>query len=334
MPDASNAILYYEADRTAVDITELTNQGDDKDFRGSSQLWSGAAGHLPVVTPNGVYDGGIIIPAVSGDDDKVDISECRAYIAGVLTTISASIDEAITRPAAESYQKFSIQITAGGAFAVVEGVEHTGFSTVRGAAGGPPYVVVDSIELAQIWYDSQTPAVVTSDEIKQVIGTHTERWDYPQWQVNFANVANGALGYAGIEFYTALSAIHTGDVVKDVYASWKTPAFQEIVDAYDWVPPATTISVNTTEVYGRVKGGKTQSLGAGSFNMHLSDGVSDNILRHQNLNLWLKFFPNRLNAPYQLVQGNMVQQSQFPAGGNIMAAFSVAAESQGDNVFA
>jgi hypothetical protein len=265
MPDASQAILYYEADRTAVALSELTNQGDNKDFRGTSNLWSGAAGFAPVVTPNGLYDGGVVTPAISGSDDVVDITACRVYLAGVLTTVAASTDEAITRPVATDYQKFSIQVTAGGAFSVVDGAEGTSFSTVRGAAGGPPYVLVDSVEIAQVWWLSQTPAAVLSTEIKQVIGDSTERWDYPQWQVNYSNVLSGALGYAGVDFYTALSTIHTADAVKDVFASWYEPTFVEIVDAYDFVPPATTISVNTTEVYGRVKGGKTQSLGAGSF---------------------------------------------------------------------
>lgn len=334
MPDASQAILYYEADRTAVALSELTNQGDNKDFRGTSNLWSGAAGFAPVVTPNGLYDGGVVTPAISGSDDVVDITACRVYLAGVLTTVAASTDEAITRPVATDYQKFSIQVTAGGAFSVVDGAEGTSFSTVRGAAGGPPYVLVDSVEIAQVWWLSQTPAAVLSTEIKQVIGDSTERWDYPQWQVNYSNVLSGALGYAGVDFYTALSTIHTADAVKDVFASWYEPTFVEIVDAYDFVPPATTISVNTTEVYGRVKGGKTQSLGAGSFSAHLQDGVSDNILRSQNAQLWFKFFPNRLNAPYQLVQGYMVMTQSFPAAGSIGAAFSIAAESQGSNVFA
>lgn len=334
MPDASNAILYYEADRTAVAISELSDQGDHKDFRGTSQLWSGAAGYAPVVTPNGIYDGGAVIPAVSGSNDVVDIASLRCYLAGVLTTVAASTDEAIARPSTNDYCKYSIQITSAGAISAVKGTEGTSFSSTRGAAGGPPYILATSVELAQVWLSSQTSAPILASEIKQVIGNSLERWDYPQWTVNYANVASGSLGYAGINFYTALPLVHTSDVPKDVYASWYEPAFVEIVDAYDFKPPATTISINTTEVYGRVKGGKSQSLGPGSFSAHLQDGVSDNILRHQNLNLWFKFFPNRLNAPYLLSQGYLVQQSSFPASGNILANFSIASESQGQNVYA
>ena len=334
MPDASNAILYYEADRTQVAIAELTNQGDHMDFRGTSTLWSGAAGFTPTVTPNGIYDGGAIIPGVSGTDNKIDIAACRAYLAGVLTTIAASADVTIARPTVSNYVIYSVQVTAGGAFSAVKGTEGAAFVTTRAAAGGPPLVLADSVELGWVKLSAQADAAITTSEIKQVIGTSQERYDYPQWSVKYSNVSSGSLGYAGIDFYTALPLIHTGVVPKDVFATWYEPAFVEIVDAYDFVPPATTISVNTTEVYGRVKGGKTQSLGAGSFNAHLTDGVSDNILRHQNLNIWFKFYPNRLNAPYLLSQGYMVQTGSFPASGNISAAFSIAAETQGSNVYA
>ena len=334
MPDASNAILYYEADQNAVAITELTNQGDNKDFRSTDQIWSGKAGRAPVVTPNGVYDGGIISVPASGSNNVVDITECRAYIAGVLTTISAETDLAIARPTVSDYVKYSIQITSGGAFSAVKGAEGTSFSNTRGADGGPPYVLATSIELGQVWYDSQSNAVVLASEIKQVIGTHQERFDYPEWDVKYINVANGALGYAGILFTSALPTIHTGDVVKDVYASWYTPVFQEITKAYDWVPPPVTVSINSQEVYGGVVGSKSQSIGAGSFSANLKDGVSDNILRHQNQLLWFKFYPDRLNVPYQLAQGYMTVQQQFPAGGAIGANFQLAAEEQGKNIYA
>ncbi len=334
MPNASKALLQYEADQTAVAITELTDQGDNKDFRSASTLWSGKEGKAPVVTPNGVYSGGIITPAVSGSNNLIDITEAKAYIAGVLTTISADTDVTVNRPTVSNYQKHSVTITSGGAFAVVEGTEGSSFSETRDAAGGPPLIDADAIELGQVWFDSQSAAAVASDEIYQVIGVHQERWDYPQWEVKYSNVANGALGYAGIEFYSALGLVHTGPAPKDVYASWYTPIFQEIVDAYDWVPPGNTISINSTEVYNRVKGAKSSSLGAGSFSAHLQDGVSDNVLRHEDSLLWFRFYPNRLNAPYQLAQGYMAVQQSFAAGANIEAAFTVAAESQRQNIYA
>ena len=336
MPDASNAILYFEADQTQSAITELTDQGDQKDYRNASDhLWSGKAGKLPTITPNGVYDGGAIIPAVSGSNDVVDIAECRAYIAGVLTTISASTDEAIARPTVSDYVKYSIQITSGGAFSAVKGTEGSSFSDTRGAAGGPPYVLATSIELGQVWYDSQSAAVVATDEIKQVEGSSHERYDQPGWTVKYINSANGILGYAGILFDSALPTIHTGDVPKDVYAQWWAPAFAEIPKSTDWVPPAQTVTINTEERYGATIGSVSRSMGAGGFNSLMRDNISDSILRNLNQNIWFKFFPNRLNTNiYELAQGYLGATKNNPPGANINTDFVIAAEEVSTGIYA
>ena len=335
MPNASEAILYYEADQAQVAITELTDQGDQLDFRSTDTLWSGFTGKTPVVTPNGVYDGGVITPAVSGSNDVVDISACRCYLAGVLTTVSASVDEALIRPAVSNYQKQSITITSGGAFAVVEGAEHTAFSTVRGAAGGPPYIPVGSVEIGQVWWDSQTPAPVTATEIKQIEGSSLERFDRPTWTVKYSNVANGILGNAGILFNSALPTIHTADVAKKVYASWYTPEFAEIIRAYDWVPPGRTISVNTTETYGETVGSVSRSIGTGSFSALMDTNIHDNILKFENQLLWFKYYQARLETTrYQLAQGYLAVTQSNPAGDNISAAFTLGAESVASMVYA
>jgi hypothetical protein len=335
MPNASEAILYYEADQDEVAITELTDQGDHKDFRSTDTLWSGYTGKTPTVTPNGVYDGGVIIPAVSGSNDVVDISQCRAYLAGVLTTVTAVTDEAIVRPSVDTHQIFSITITSGGAFAVVDGAEGTSFSTTRGANGGPPLVPATSIEIGWIKVDSQTPAAITTSEIKQIEGTSLERFDRPTWTVKYSNVSNGILGYAGILFNSALPTIHIGTVTKDVYASWYTPAFAEIIRAYDWVPPGRTISVNTTETYGETVGSVSRSIGAGSFTALTDTNIHDNILKFENQLLWFKYYQARLETSrYQLAQGYLAISQSNPAGDNISASFTLGAENVASMVYA
>lgn len=334
MPTASTARIQYEESQTAVAITELTNQGDNLDFRSADELWSAAEGFEPTVTPNGLYDGGRITVAASGSNDVVDISQARVYIAGVLTTISASVDEAIARPTL-SHIKYSIQMTSGGAFSVVAGAEHTAFSDTRGANGGPPYVLVDSTELGQIHLSSATPAAITATEIKQVVGTHTERFDRPTWSVKHANVSSGILGYAGILFNSALPLIHTGDVPKDVYASWYTPEFAEINRAYDWVPPSTSVSVNSTQVYNEVVGEVSESIGAGSFTALMDTNISDPILAKTGKTIWFKYWQNRLNTTvYQICQGRLGDTRANPAGANINASFTLGAETKALDIYA
>lgn len=333
MPTASDAILYYESGQTPVDYELLTNAAADlMDFKSIVTLWSGRSGHVPVVRPDGLVSGGAIIPAISGTEELIDVAALTCYIAGTLTSVSADTDVTVNRPTVSEFQKHSVTVTALGAIAVVEGAEHTGFSTVRGANGGPPLIDVDAIEIGQVWYSAQATAAVLSTEIYQTTGTHRERYDYPVWEVEHSDITNGIIGYAGVKFQSALQAIHTGTVGKRVYASYETPSFAEIVDAYDFVPPATAHSVNSTQVYGRTKAAKSSSLNQGSFSCHLSDGITDGLMSFTDQNLWFKFMPDRNNAPYMLAQGSLGVVNTFPAGDNLGANCTITAEVTADRV--
>jgi len=328
----------YEADQVLTAFLELTDQGDKQEFKSAAQIWSGRSGKAPDIKPNGVKSGGVITPEAGGANDQVDISECKVYIAGVETTVSAAVDQAITRPAVSDYQIFSVTVTALGAFAIVDGAEGTAFSETRGANGGPPYIDNDAIEIGQIRVSSQTPAVITTDEIKQVENVHQERYDLPGWEIQYASVSNGVLGYAGITFHSALPAIHSEDAGstvygKDVYAQYYVPSFVEIVDAYDFSPPANSHTINTTQVYGRVKGSASQTLNAGAFSVELKDGITDNLLRFADEFIWFKFFQDRLNDPFILCQGYLGAPVSFPAGANVNATCAIAAETEAVRVF-
>lgn len=321
----------YEADAVITAMVELTDQGDKTDFRSAAALWSGRSGKAPDIKPNGLKSGGAITPEASATNDQVDIAEAKVFLAGVETTISAVPDQAIIRPVVDDFQIFSITVTDLGAYAVVDGAEGTAFSEVRGANGGPPYIDNDAVEIGQIRVSSQTPAVITTNEIKQVEGVHQERYDLPNWEIEYASVENGILGYAGIVFHSALDAIHSEDAGsnvygKDVFAEYYTPSFVEIIDAYDFLPPAQSHNINTTQVYGRVKGSASQTLNAGSFNVELKDGITDNLLRFVDEFIWFKFFQDRLNDPYILCQGYLGAPVNFPAGANVNAACAIAAE--------
>jgi len=337
MPTAENAILYYEAAQTPVAMTQLTDQGDLTIFKSAATLWSNRSGYVPDIKPNGLATGGAITPAASGSNNLIDVAALTCYLAGVLTSVSADADVTVNRPTVSNYQKHSVIITAAGAVAVVEGTEGSGFSATRGAAGGPPYIDNDAIEIGQIWMDSQTAAAIATSEIYQVNGTHLERYDYPVWEVKHLDVSNGILGYAGIEFMSALAGIHSEDsgttvAGKLVYASYYTPSFAEVVDAYDFVPPANAHSVNSTQVYGRTKAAKSSSLNQGSFSAHLSDGITDGLMSFVDDNLWFKFMPNRLNNPYILCQGSLGVTPSYPAGDSISAACTITSEAVADRV--
>lgn len=338
MPTSEDAILYYESDQTPVDYELLTNAAADlKDFKSIAALWSGRSGHVPVVRPNGLVSGGAIVPAISGTNNLIDVAALTCYIAGTLTSVGADTDVTVNRPTVSTHQKHSVTITALGAIAVVEGAEHTAFSAVRGANGGPPYIDNDAIEIGQVWYSAQAAAAVLASEIYQTTGTHRERFDFPVWTVEHSDIVNGIIGLAGVMFQSALAGIHSEDAGttvagKLVYASYETPSFAEIVDAYDFVPPGTSHAVSSQQVYGRTKAAKSSSLNQGSFSAHMKDGITDGLMSFVDENLWFKFFPDRNNVPYMLCQGSLGVVNQFPAGDQVGANCTITSEVKADRV--
>ena len=330
MPTAENAKLEYEASQNVVGMTELTDQGDQTDYKSAAIMWSQKSGYTPDVKPNGLATGGVITPDAA--NDKIDITALTCYLVGVSTAVGATDAQAIVRPETSDYQKFSITVDSGGSIAVVDGAEHTSFSTVRASDGGPPLIPTDSIEIGQVWLDSQVAALITADEIKQIPGDSLERYDYPTWDTEHSDVVNNIIGYAGIKFHSALAAIHTGPLPKEVYASYSTPAFAEMVDAYDFVPPMDSHTVSSKQVYGRTKGSKASSINQGSFSFEMQDGVTDAILLYTDDVLWFRFYQDRLETPYILCQGSLGVQETFSAGENIVGACTISAEVKADRV--
>lgn len=334
MPTAENALLKYEAGQNLVSMAALSDSGDQTIFNSGDTLWSNRSGYAPDVKPDGLATGGAVTPAESATNDMVDVAALTCYLAGVKKDVAADTDKAITRGTTENFTRHSVTVTAAGAVAIVDGTEGTSFSDTRGAAGGPPFIPVGDIEIAQIHCTTKTAAKITADMIKSVIGVHVERYDYPTWTVRRIRVASGILGVAGVDFDSALPKSHTGDLPKGVYAEYSTPILVELPRAVDFVRPANSYSVSSTQVYGGTVGAASKSLGQGSFTAHLGDGVSDNILSLEGENLWFKFQPDRLLTPYVICQGKLGVVETYPADNSISAAFTISAEEAGERIIA
>jgi hypothetical protein len=316
MSTAENAKLQYEAGQNAVAMSALTNSGDETTFTSSASLWSGKSGYAPVVRPNGLLTGGAV--SVHADNDKVTVAALTCNLQGVVTSVGAGAGT-ITRPASDKAKVCSITINSSGAIAVVAGTDgaSTTFSETRAAAGGPPLIPVDSIEIAQVRVTTSAAGAVAASEIYQVVGLHTERADFPLWNVNYDE--------GSVTFLDALPEIHTGTVPKKVYASYASPIFGDIALASDFVPPENTHSVSSTQVYGTTLGATASTLGQGSFTAYLSNGVSDALVQLKDHTLWFKFFPDRYASPYLLCQGKLGVSRTFPAGDSIQAACTISA---------
>lgn len=316
---AENAKLEYEAGQASVVMSALDNSGDNITFTSDAMLWSGRNGYTPVVRPDGLLTGGAVTPGASANTVAVAALTCN--LAGVVTPVAGNAALSITRPATNVAKVLSITVNASGALAVVAGTDGTGttFTETRGAAGGPAFVPVGSIEIAQVRLTSSTSAVVLAAEVFQVIGLHTERADTPPLTINHDE--------GSVSFLSALPAIHTGSTTRGVYASYAEPIFGEVALASDFKAPETSHSVTSTQVYGTTMGSTSQSLGQGGFTAYLDDGVSDQLVQLKNETLWFRFYPDRYKAPYVLAQGKLGVARTWPAGDKISAACTISASS-------
>jgi hypothetical protein len=317
---STNAQVEFEAGQTLVPVTALTDSGDHLNFTHAFKPWSRKSGFDALITPNGLVTGGAVTAAAGGGNNNVDVAALSCYLAGVLTSVSAATNQAITRPATAVSKVNSITVTSAGAVAVVAGTDgaSTAFSETRGAAGGPPLIPVGSVEIAQVRVISNTAAPIAAAEIFAVVGTHVERYDFPAWSINPFD--------GKVTFASALPVSHTGSLAKGVYAKIYTPIFQAVAKALDFAPCETTYSAGSQEYYGGTLGTASSSLGQGSFTALLEDGHTDSLLSQKGQNILVRFKQDRNRTPYSLTQGILGVTRTYPKTQQVQAACTLTCE--------
>lgn len=315
-----NSMMMYESGVTPFAMGALTDSGDHKTFNSSAALFSDSPGNSPVIRPNGVLTGGLVTPGTA--NNTVDVSALTCNLAGVETTVAAAPATAITRASTNVASITSITVTSAGAIAAVKGTDSatTAFSETRGAAGGPPFIPVGSIELAQVRTTSNTAAVVKSSELLAVPNTHRETASFPVFDPQFST--------GKVVFSSSLNLNHTGNLPKAVYASYAEPIFQEQPYGNDFTPAETSNSVSSTQVYGATVGATTSSLNQASFTAILNNGVTDDIISKKGQTLWFKYIQDRTKTPYILTQGKLGLSRTFSASDNPKVTCTISAKTE------
>ncbi len=332
MTTAENSLLYFEIGQSLVSMAALVDAGDHKTFNSAAEIWSDESGFAPVVKPDGVLTGLVVAPAITGANDKVDLSVGTLNLAGIVTTLTASSDITCLRGADTDICRInSITITSAGAVAILSGIAHTAFSEDRGANGGPPFIPVGSVELAQVRLPSITAAPVAAGEIYAIPNRHREMAYYPSiLKTEFIREQNTTIGLAGVVLSPALMLNHTGNTTKNVCAQYYEPEFSELPKAADFQPAANSMSTTSQPFYGGVIGEVSTSLKAGKFKAFLDNGISDPILAKEGKKIWIKYFVDRLQTDnYILTQGFLGINVQYPARGSIVADFTINANDPG-----
>lgn len=326
-------VIMYEAGQTAYPFEAMVNSGDNTTYTASFAPISGAAGFEANVLPYGVKTGGLATPGDSANE--VDVSAMTLAAPGMAgadangEVIVAGATVTITRGSGAGFVVNSITVDDTGSFAIVVGDESTQFSETRGAAGGPPFIPEGSIEIAQTRTSGTASAVLSANEIYRVPNLHREEAGYPAYTLD--------QGEGVVTFATSLPLIHTGGVPKKVYIQGYTPLFAPIPRCSDWSPAGSSISPQTVDTYdGTFSAGSTTTLNSASFTAILDNGVSDPIIQLVGQVLWFEYRPDRdQTAPKQLTIGRLATNwTQQASGGKVQANFTIAPESESQNILA
>ena len=265
-PTGTNLRLMVEDSAAAETAEQMTDGGDQKKFSSTGARFSllekdeTGIDRRPVVRPDGLQNGCMVSPAVSGADDGLDVYGGTVFIANSAVTVSPQTDIAVTRPAASMKNCSSVMINASGIASVVGGTDGSAFSDTRGAAGGPPYVPAGQVELATVRLDSDTAAPLTTDEIFFA----PEFTHAPAYRL---------LPYsASLEFASPLPLIHTGGLAKAVWITRYEPSLTQL-DVVTVRPPAASFEIDrATGTIDRAK------LNSGSIVISLS-GIQTDLAR-------------------------------------------------------
>lgn len=329
MSTSANAKTEFESGQSVVDYTAMTDSGDHKTFTVSGgTVFSSKSGFEPTIRPNGIVTGRNLL-STHASNDTVTVGEFTAYSQGIEYDVDATTAD-IVRPASSKYNINSVYMTSSGTVDVVTGTDGDAFSSERDAAGGPPYIPVDGVELGQVRLSDDTSAVIASSEISQADGTSAQRFDFPVWTVNPIgegdSAASSAKKNAHIEFASALTAMFAGGTYNKVYITYNAPVMAELSRTLDFTPVENTHSVTSTQYYNGTIGSTSSTLGQGGFTALMSDNVTDALVTNKDQVLTIKFYPDRNKSAYVLTQGKVGLARTFPVAGQNQAVVTISAE--------
>lgn len=331
MPTAKNAKIEFETSQVLNAFAIMTDSGDHKVFTVSGgTLWSGKSGKTPDVRPNGIVSGRNLLSA-GVTNDVVRVAAFTAFCQATEHSVNATSATALRATSADYYKVNSITMASDGSVVVVAGTEGVASSEVRNAAGGPPYIPVDSVELGQVRVSGATaPALLVAAEMFQDVPTHTERWDTPS--LNEFNIGMGeaaeqsAEKYAHIKFVSVLALSHTGGVAKRSYVKYYEPTLTEVERALDFVPADESHAVGSEEYYRGSIASVTSTIGQGTFRALLNDGLTDTLIANKNQVLTVRFYQDENKSPYALTQGKIGITRQNPYGAQVAADITISSE--------
>jgi len=306
--------IQIEIAQTTTDFEQLDNAGNNQVFNPAALLLSGVV--TPDIRPDGVATGFNILSP--GAANAIAYSSFTAYSNGILRTVEAG-SVTITRPSTNVAKVISICMDDTGAVVEAEGTPaaNTTFVAGRGVAGSAPYIPAGYVELGQVRVTTSASAVVAAGEILQG-GVYTERTMMPTPTVNpvgygihFTEIGTEN---AFVRFNEALDTRHTGNTTKGVWMQYATPSFDDLPRGTSFTPAETSHSVSSVDTFDGPIGEQSSTLGACSFEVVASDGITDAFIAQKNKKVTVKFYPNRNVSAHIVTQGTLGISRNYSPG--------------------
>lgn len=326
----SGGKLQMEAGGTYYTYEAMTKQSNTQHYEVTTgRLFSNAEDVNGVdqrytIAIDGLKSGCVVKPAISLTADKIDIEAGVVVIAGVEVTVALDEDLAVARGGSACI-KYSILVDSSGVVSALAGTTYATFSTIRGADGGPPHITVGKVEIAQIWYDSLTPAVVATTEIKIVPEQHRELSYYPGWFYIPPTTDDDQK----IEIGVALMLNHTGDISRIVYAEYYNPVFVKMDDVSEVKPSRKTYTATEENTYDAARKVSNESLGDGSFKILMDERTNSLIKQAEGDVRWFKWYADKTKDDYVLFQGRVQIVDEYPVKGIMQATVTIVTEVAG-----
>jgi hypothetical protein len=301
-----------------------------KKFESQAAFLSAQEDYQPIVRLDGVVSGLTLTPG--SDYNTVDYTAGQALIKGQVVNILAGGVAGFERPvSAAQVIVYALSVDANGTINKTKGVAGAS-TTVRGAAGGPPFIPVDQALVGYVTMTYFGGAVSGADliESSEINSESKERANIPSYEViHHDGAGNDPTNLGCVRFFTALPLIHAataagpGTARRNVYASYYEADFEQIPDSKDY---SYNEDVTTVKSKAYLDSSEESTLGTPSWTgagTSYWDKVNDVLSMIKNTKRWLKIFPDKDETAYVAGRAVIKVSRTMPVGDNMTAAVTL-----------
>jgi hypothetical protein len=301
-----------------------------KKFETSAEFLSAQEDLEPVVRLDGVVSGLTLSPG-SGYNE-VDYSDGSVYIKGNTVNVTAGTITDLLRPTVAGQVRVTALTVDENGTVNKTAASAGASSTVRGAAGGPPFLPVDEVLIGYITmsYYGGSASGASTIAASEINDETRERATIPSYEIMYHDGSgSNPTNVGAIRFATALPLIHAATAAgpgtnrRNVYCSYYAAEFEQVPDARDF---SFDEDVATVRSRAYMDASEETSISIPSWSGTGSvyfDRVSDLMTLIKNSKRWIKYFPDQDNTDYWAGRAVMKVSRNLPVDDNLMATLTI-----------